>query len=122
MSKKKKTKLEDKEDLDFVSEYETHPKRFKSVSKSEENKFVNAAKKALEAESKRITIRLSKDTLKQLKSMAVKEGLPYQTMIQSLLYKIITEQYIPRILLEDRDQKIAKMEQELLKKKNAKAS
>ena len=75
----------------------------------------------LEAESTRITIHLSSDTLIKLKSMAVKEGLPYQTMIQSLLHKIVTEQYIPRILLEDRDRKLAKIEKEL-QGKDARAS
>lgn len=115
-NKKIKSKLDSKEDLDLIADYEASPGRFKPLSKGEEDSLVQAAKTALEDDSRRITIRLSQKTLVQLKQMAVREGLPYQTMIQSLLHKIVTEQYIPRILLEDRDKKIAKMEVELKKR------
>ena len=116
---RKKSKLDDQEDLDLLNEYEANPKSFKHISKKEEDQLVEAATKLLDSETKRITIRISEETLLQLKSMAIKEGLPYQTMIQSLLHKIVTEQYVPRMMLEDREKKLAKLEREL---RSAKAS
>lgn len=45
---------------------------------------------------KRINIRISERDLIKLQRRAVKEGLPYQTFISSILHKFITGQFIER--------------------------
>lgn len=40
--------------------------------------------------NKRINIRISERDLKRLKSKSVEEGLPYQTLISSVLHKYIS--------------------------------
>ena len=42
---------------------------------------------------KRITIRLSRFDVEMIKKQAVNEGLPYQTLISSVLHKYATGQY-----------------------------
>jgi predicted DNA binding CopG/RHH family protein len=54
-----------------------------------------AAKNYLQ-KNKRINIRLSSFDLNQLKAKSVREGLPYQTMISSILHKVASG------LLDDR--------------------
>ena len=41
-------------------------------------------------ERKRINIRLPQGDLDALKKMAAQEGLPYQTMIASILHKVVS--------------------------------
>ncbi len=52
-----------------------------------------AARQAL-TKSERITIRLTKPDLHALKQCAAKEGLPYHTLISSVLHKYATGQLV----------------------------
>jgi len=54
-----------------------------------------AARHAL-TKSERITIRLTKPDLQALKQCAAKEGLPYHTLISSVLHKYVTGQLVPQ--------------------------
>lgn len=45
---------------------------------------------------KRINIRISERDLIKLQRRAVKEGLPYQTFISSILHKFITGQFMEK--------------------------
>ncbi len=54
-----------------------------AIAKKAATNYINAKKNA------RINIRLSSDDLDKLKSIAVAEGLPYQTLIASVLHKYI---------------------------------
>ena len=42
----------------------------------------------------RINIRLTKNDLKALKSKALEEGVPYQTLVSSVLHKYIKGKYV----------------------------
>jgi len=44
--------------------------------------------------NKNINIRLSQETLAELKRRSAKEGLPYQTLISSVLHKFVTDQLV----------------------------
>ena len=46
--------------------------------------------------SKRITIRLNGDVLSQIRQLAQEEGLPYQTLISSVLHKYTTGRLVDR--------------------------
>jgi predicted DNA binding CopG/RHH family protein len=45
---------------------------------------------------KRINIRLSSNDLEALQFIAVEEGIPYQTLISSVLHKFVTGRFLER--------------------------
>ena len=49
----------------------------------------NAARTTLNDERVQITLRVSKRNLSKLKARALREGLPYQTLINSILHKSV---------------------------------
>ena len=59
-----------------------------------EEKLKQAAGNYLKKDA-RINIRLSNHDLRRIKSLAAREGLPYQTMISSILHKVANGLYDP---------------------------
>jgi predicted DNA binding CopG/RHH family protein len=55
----------------------------------EEDQILSVAKHSLQ-KSKRINIRLSEADLNQLKARAAQEGMPYQTLVTSIIHKYVT--------------------------------
>jgi len=47
-------------------------------------------------EKNRITLRLSNQTLERIKQKAQEEGLPYQTLISSILHKYATDKLVDK--------------------------
>ena len=66
--------------------------------KSEKAKYQNYAKLTL-GKSKNINIRLSEKDLQKIKSKAVTRGLPYQTLLSSLIHQYADEQSKNKIRL-----------------------
>jgi predicted DNA binding CopG/RHH family protein len=56
------------------------------------------------SKSKNINIRISDSDLNKIKERSLKEGLPYQTLITSIIHKYVTDQFIE----ESQIQKVAK--------------
>lgn len=56
------------------------------VSEEQKKKLAEIAKYTL-AKNKAITIRVSERNLKRLKAAAAREGVPYQTLVSSLIQK-----------------------------------
>lgn len=83
--KQKKLKL-DSEEKELLSSFEREEwKTVKQIQK--EKKFAKeAAKKTLQKDV-RINIRLSSSDVANIKQIAAYEGLPYQTLIASILHK-----------------------------------
>ncbi len=63
--------------------------------KAEINKFAGYAKKTLKKDQ-RISIRISKQDLIGIQSKAVDEGIPYQTLITSIVHKYVNGRLRPR--------------------------
>jgi hypothetical protein len=59
------------------------------VSKGELAKF-KAAARATAIKDRRINIRLSSGDLSDIQAKALEEGIPYQTLIASVLHKYVT--------------------------------
>ena len=57
---------------------------------------LEAAARAALTKSERITVRLTPADLRAIKHKAAQEGLPYQTLIGSLIHKYVTGQLVPR--------------------------
>jgi predicted DNA binding CopG/RHH family protein len=64
---------------------------WKSVANLEEmkNQLKSAAKNTL-LKDQRMNIRIAKRDLEGLKTRALEEGLPYQTLVSSILHKYVT--------------------------------
>ena len=83
LSKKEKELLESVErgEWESVANFEIEAKRYQEYAKSTFRK------------DKRINIRISEKDLTNLQKKALQEGLPYQTLISSVLHKYITGQF-----------------------------
>ena len=62
---------------------------------SDKTRLEEAARNTL-AKSERLTIRLTKMDLQALKHCAAREGVPYHTLISSVLHKYVTGQLVPQ--------------------------
>ena len=67
---------------------------FTSLSKGEKNKIEKIIDK--ENEKKSISLRVRKYDLEKLKERAQQEGIPYQTLLSSLIHKFITDQLLDK--------------------------
>lgn len=59
------------------------------INKSSRKAFTEYAQNTL-VKDKRINIRMNEKDLKKLKAKAAEEGIPYQTLISSLIHKYVT--------------------------------
>ncbi|MCB1385218.1 MAG: DNA-binding protein [Nitratireductor sp.] len=50
----------------------------------------DAARATINAERVKISLRIQKNDLLRLKAMAMREGMPYQTLISSILHKAVS--------------------------------
>ena len=80
----KKVKL-DKEEQEILDAYEAG--EFESVMTDERRKSIEQAAVATFKKDKRINIRLSGRDLSAIKRRALQEGIPYQTLVASILHK-----------------------------------
>jgi predicted DNA binding CopG/RHH family protein len=65
--------------------------------------YENAAKKTLAENKKeaRVNIRMKAHELSLVKSEAEREGIPYQTLMSSILHKYLTGQLVERKLVDE---------------------
>ena len=92
-------KFHDKEEQELMKSIETEA----WVSVNNLEKEIKKAKKAAEAtltKSERMNIRISPNDLRRLKIKAMEEGMPYQTLVSSIIHK-----YLIGRLQEQREQK-----------------
>ncbi|MDH5721544.1 MAG: antitoxin [Spirochaetia bacterium] len=90
----KKNKL-DKEEKEILDSFENE--EWKSIKdyKKNINKYSEYAKNTLKKD-KRINIRINQKDLESIQNIALNEGIPYQTLVSSLIHKFITGKLIER--------------------------
>ena len=76
----------------FEQEIENSISDYKSVSEKKRKRINNVIRKTKEKKS--VNLRLNSHDLDQLKRKAEQEGIPYQTLISSILHKFVTDQLI----------------------------
>ena len=76
----------------FEQEIEDNISDYKSISDKKRKKIDNVIKKAKEKKS--INLRVNCHDLDLLKRKAEQEGIPYQTLISSILHKFVTDQLV----------------------------
>ncbi len=84
MSKVKLTK----EEREILKDFEAG--EFKSVLTPKRKKAVQAAAEETFKKDKRINIRISSRDLESLQRRALEEGIPYQTLVSSVLHKYVS--------------------------------
>lgn len=84
----------DQEEREVLEAYEKGRLERVTLSRDEIEQYREAAR-ALSRKDKRINIRLSSQDLEQLQIKAMEEGIPYQSLIASVLHKYVTGQLVP---------------------------
>jgi len=79
---------------DYEKEIENNILKFRKASKTKINKVEKILQKA--NEKKNISLRVNSQDIEQLKLRAEQEGIPYQTLISSILHKFVTDQLLDR--------------------------
>lgn len=77
---------------EYEQEIENNILKYKSASDKKKERINNIVKKAREKKS--VNLRLNSQDLDLLKRRAEQEGIPYQTLISSVLHKYITDQLV----------------------------
>jgi len=86
----------DKEEKDILQPFESGKlKRVKNLK--EKIKQHKAVAEATFKKDARINIRLSSRDLRSLQARALKEGIPYQTLVSSVLHKFVDGQLIEKM-------------------------
>jgi predicted DNA binding CopG/RHH family protein len=83
------------EDRQIVTAYERGELRSKSPSKAELEKYKEAAR-ATFLKDRRVNIRLSSADLMDIQARAAEEGMPYQTLIASVLHKFVSGRLVEK--------------------------
>jgi predicted DNA binding CopG/RHH family protein len=84
-----KNKLDSNEQM-----IENEAENYQKVSDQTKGKIESILLKS--SKKKVITLRLNDNDLEQIKSIAVNEGIPYQTLISSVLHKYINHRFVDR--------------------------
>jgi len=78
----------DNYELEILNAYDNG--RLKSVATKAEIAKFKAAARATAIKDRRVNIRLSSGDLSDIQTRALEEGIPYQTLIASVLHKYVT--------------------------------
>jgi len=73
---------------------EEEAENYKKVSDWKKKKIESILMKS--SKKKVITLRLNDNDLEQIKSIAISEGIPYQTLISSVLHKYINHRLVDK--------------------------
>ena len=74
----------DKEEKGLIESYEKG--EWKPTKKKDQKEYVKAAKESI-SKNKRINIRLTTKDYNDIQIKAMEEGMPYQTLISSIIHK-----------------------------------
>jgi len=88
----KKIKLDEYE-KDILDAYEKGEMKSTVTSKSDLEKYRSAARETF-IKDRRVNIRLSTPDLMDIQERAIEEGVPYQTLIASVLHKYVSGRLI----------------------------
>ena len=79
----------DKKEKELLDSFEKGEWKSRSNLSERKEELKNYARATIKKD-KRVNIRISERDLKELQRIALREGLPYQTLISSILHKYVT--------------------------------
>ena len=85
----------DKEERDLMESIENDEWRSVKNIEKEKDKAIAAARNTLKKD-KRINLRLTQKDYHQIQVKAIEEGIPYQTLISSIIHKYLNGSLAPR--------------------------
>jgi predicted DNA binding CopG/RHH family protein len=81
----------DDEERELIESLEADDAVFKShLTPARKKQIETIARATMNGERDKITLRISRTDLSRLKSKALQEGMPYQTLINSILHKAVS--------------------------------
>lgn len=84
----------DHDELELLGDYEAG--RLVSVASAAQLHALRDAARATALKDKRVNIRLSSGDLMDIQARALAEGMPYQTLIASVLHKYVSGQLVEK--------------------------
>ena len=91
MNNKPKIMPLDEEEADLIESLETLTEKPDNLLTPERHKEFRAmARATMNDEREKISLRISRTDLARLKSRAMQDGIPYQTLINSLIHKYVS--------------------------------
>ena len=84
-----------KEEKDLLNSVERGEWRRIPDFKKESKRYQESARATLRKD-KRVNIRMTERDLVRIQKKAIKEGLPYQTLISSILHKYINDRFVEK--------------------------
>ncbi|MBL1209387.1 CopG family antitoxin [Geminocystis sp. GBBB08] len=82
----------DQDEQNLLESFENE--EWQSVGDAQRLQQIKSYAKATLAQDKKITLRLSSLDLEAIQTRAIEEGIPYQTLISSVLHKFVTGRLI----------------------------
>ena len=86
----------DQEEKDLMESIEREEWRSVKNIKQEKEKAIAAARNTLKKD-KRINLRLTQKDYRQIQIKAIEEGIPYQTLISSIVHKYLNGSLAPKL-------------------------
>ncbi len=81
----------DEDEKDLIESFESSEKPAVSHLSAERKKEIMGAVQAvMNDEREKITLRISRHDLTRIRARALEEGMPYQTLINSILHKAVS--------------------------------
>ena len=84
----------DRDELAILTAYEAG--ELASVASKDEIEKLRATARATGTKDRRVNIRLSSADVRDIQALALREGIPYQTLIASILHKYVTGRLVER--------------------------
>ena len=84
----------DRDELEILAAYDVG--ELTSAASTDEIEKLRAAARATGTKDRRVNIRLSSADVRDIQALALREGLPYQTLIASILHKYVTGRLVER--------------------------
>lgn len=100
MKRKKPVFKLSKEEQRLEAEFERG--EWLSLPKNEVERLQNEMTEAAHGRNKdaRVNLRLNSDDVAKIREKAVREGIPYQTLIASVLHKYATDQFLDEVAVQ----------------------
>jgi predicted DNA binding CopG/RHH family protein len=87
----KHKEMTEAEEREFIDDFETSSNPIVSVLSPERRRDIAAfARATMDDERFKVSLRIPKGDLTRLKARALQEGIPYQTLINSIIHKYVT--------------------------------
>lgn len=84
----------DHDELEILTAYDAG--ELASIASKDELEKLRAAARATGTKDRRVNIRLSSADVRDIQALALREGIPYQTLISSILHKYVTGRLVER--------------------------